>query len=138
MNNLTSELMHVVWSVERLSGDNGLSHLVQAWNLDSPKQDESTHRDSELIVQGWALTCSDASQSRLHLILRLRDHTLSFPMNTDRPDVVEQICKALPEAHPRLRCGFKQSIPFAEAAHGFEVGFETDGLIRPAARIRAA
>ena len=138
MNDLTSELTHVVWRVERLSGDNGLSHLVQAWNLDSPKQDESTPKDSELIVQGWALTCSDASQSTLHLILRLRDRTLSFPMNTNRPDVVEQICKALPEGHPRLRCGFQQSIPAAEASHGFEVGFETDGLICPAARIRVA
>lgn len=138
MNDLASELIHVVWSVERLSGDDNLSHLIQAWNLDSPKQDESTLKDSELIVQGWALTCSDVAQSALHLIFRLRDRTLSFPMNTNRPDVVEQICKALPEGHPRLCCGFQQSIPVAEASHGFEVGFETDGLICLTARIRAA
>ena len=138
MSDLISELTHVVWRVERLSEDNGLSHLIQTWNLDSPKPDESTPRDSELIVQGWALTCSDDAQSALHLILRLRDRTLSFPMNTNRPDVVEQICKALPEGHPRLRCGFQQSIPAAEAAQGFEIGFETHGLISPSARIHVA
>jgi len=138
VSDLISELTHVVWRVERLSEDNGLSHLIQAWNLDSPKPDESTPKDSELIVQGWALTCSDDAQSALHLILRLRDRTLSFPMNKNRPDVVEQICKALPDEHPQLRCGFEQSVPVAEAAHGFEIGFEADGLIRPAARIRVA
>ena len=138
MNVLNSELTHVVLHVERLSGDDGLSHLIQAWNLDSPKPDESAPKDSELILRGWVLTCSDVTQSALHLILRLRDRTLSFPMNRDRPDVVERICKALPDEHPQLRCGFEQSIPFAEAAHGFEIGFETDGLIRPAARIRVA
>jgi hypothetical protein len=136
MSDLISELTHVVWHVERLSEDNGLSHLIQAWSLDSPKPNESTPKDSELIVQGWALTCSDAAQSALHLILRMRDRTLSCPMNESRPDVVKKICKALPDEHPRLRCGFQQNIPLAEAAHGFEIGFETDGLIRPAARIR--
>ena len=138
MNEPISELTHVVWSVERLDGDDDLSHLIQAWNLDSPKQNESTPKGSELVVEGWALTCSDVAQSALHLILRLRDRTLSCPMNENRPDVVKKICKALPDEHPRLRCGFEQRIPFAEAAHGFEIGFETDGLIRPAARIRVA
>jgi hypothetical protein len=138
MNDPSSELTHVVWHVDRLSEDNGLSHLIQAWNLDSPKPEESTPQDSELIVQGWSLACSEASQAALHLVLRLRDRTLSFPMNKNRPDVVEQICKALPDGHPRLRCGFEQSIPLAEAAHGFEVGFEADGLIRIAARTGVA
>ena len=59
-------------------------------------------------------------------------------MNTNRPDVVVQICKALSDEHPQLRCGFEQSIPFSEAARGFEIGFETDGLIHPVARIRMA
>ncbi len=138
MNDPVSELTHLVWNVERLNGEDGLSHLIQDWNLDSPKPDESMPKDSELIVQGWALTCADASQSALHLVLRLRDRTLSFSMNRNRPDVVEQICKALPDKHPRLRCGFEQSVPVAEAANGIEVGFETDGLIRLAARIRVA
>jgi hypothetical protein len=138
MNDLSSNLTQVVWLVERLSADNGLSNLIQAWNLDSPKPDESTHGGSELVVRGWSLACSDASQAALHLVLRLRDRTLSWPMNSNRPDVVEQICRALPDEHPRLRCGFEQSMPFSEAAHGFEIGFETDGLIRPAARIRVA
>lgn len=138
MNEPISELTHVVWSVERLDGDDDLSHLIQAWNLDSPKQNESTPKGSELVVEGWALTCSDVAQSSLHLILRLRDRTLSFSMNKNRLDVVEQICKASPDELTRLRCGFEQRIPVAEAANGFEVGFETDGLIRLAARICVA
>jgi hypothetical protein len=138
MNDPSSELTHVVWHVERLSADNGLSNLIQAWNLDSPKPDESTQKGSELVVRGWSLACDDASQSALHLIVVLRDRTLSYPVNTNRPDVVVQICKALSDEHPQLRCGFEQSIPFSEAARGFEIGFETDGLIHPAARIRMA
>lgn len=138
MRHLIPESRHVVWRVERLSADNRLSHLIQAWNLDSPKQEESTPRNSDLLVQGWALTCSDAAQSTLHFVLRLRDRTLSFSMNSNRPDVVEQVCKTLPDEHPHLRCGFKQSVPFAEATNGFEVGFETDGVIHLAARIQVA
>jgi hypothetical protein len=105
------------------------------WHLETPCVDDTLPAGAELVVRGWALAAQDSNQSKLHVVFRLKTHTLSYPLNEPRGDVVKAICEAEPEGHPCLISGFRRMIPAAEAAQGIEIGFESDGLIQPAAKI---
>jgi hypothetical protein len=108
---------------------------IRQCHLETPCVDDMLPAGAELVVRGWVLAAKDCDQSKLHVVFRLKTHTLSYPMNESRGDVVKAICQAEPEGHPCLLCGFHRTIPASEAAQGFEIGFETDGLIQPVARI---
>ncbi len=112
--------------------------VVRQWHIETPAPGDKYPRGSEIPVRGWALASREQEQSSLHVVLRLKDRTLSLPLSEERPDVVEIVCKANPEGHPYLRSGFQFQIDATEAAKGFEIGFETDGRIFPVASIRVA
>ena len=110
--------------------------IIAQWHLESPQHGDVISGEGLLLVQGWALTIDPVLQSSLHIVFRFKDCTLSFPLNLSRIDVVEQVCKAPAVGHQQLLSGFSQSVAAREAGRGFEIGFEVDGLIHPAAVIR--
>lgn len=122
------------WKVDP-SSLNSAGAIVLRWHLETPVNSAPVSLDGSLPIQGWALALSPALQSQLHWVLRFRNRTLSAPCNQNRPDVVEQVCQASPEGHLQLQCGFFWEIDAIDAAKGFEVGFEIDGLIRPIVNI---
>lgn len=111
------------------------SAIVSHWHLETPAHDSPASDAASVTVRCWALAADPQLQSHLHMVLSLTARTVSIPASENRADVVKAICKAEPDGHPQLRCGFMYSLPAAEAMAGFQIGFETDGLIHPAARI---
>jgi hypothetical protein len=121
--------------VERLGGATKPGSPVAAWNLESPADGGRLPAGGQVPVTGWAVVAKESSQGRLHVVIRLKSRTLSYPLEVQRRDVVEQVLKTEAEGHPCLVCGFSRTVSAAEAAPGFEVGFESDGTIHPAARV---
>jgi hypothetical protein len=111
------------------------SAIVSHWHLESPVHDSPVSDAASVTVRCWALAADPQLQSHLHMVISLTGRTVSIPALENRADVVLAICKAEPGGHPQLRCGFMYSLPAAEAMAGFQIGFETDCLIHPAARI---
>jgi hypothetical protein len=113
-----------------------LSDLITRFHIDSPKSESRIASGGALVIGGWAIAVPE-QQNRVHLVLRFPGYTLSHPLNTDRGDVIEKVVKASAHGHPQLKCGFRYSVPLAEAKAGFEIGFETDGYIYTVARVFA-
>ncbi len=122
------------WREEQLPRES-YAAIVSHWHLETPVHDTPASVDDPVTVRCWALAADPQSQSHLHIVLSLSGRTVSIPASENRADVVKAICKAEPEGHPQLRCGFMYTLPATEAMAGFRIGFETDGLIHPAARI---
>lgn len=125
-----------VWKVE-LEPLDSFSDIVQRWHLESPTGGSpvSSSVDGVLDFRVWALAAVPEAQNRLHLVLRFPGRTVSHPANIARGDVIEIILKADPVGHSQKKCGYRISLPAAEALQGFEIGFETDGLIHSAAKV---
>ncbi len=130
----TSSLPLQLWRDEQLPRES-YAAIVSHWHLETPAHDTPASAADPLTVRCWALAADPQFQSHLHMVLSLSGRTVSIPASENRADVVQAICKADPDGHPQLHCGFKYSLPAAEAIAGFRIGFETDGLIHPAARI---
>jgi hypothetical protein len=122
------------WHEEQFSPES-YSARVRHWHLETPVHDTTVSDADPVTVRCWALAADPQLQSHLHMVLSVSGRTVSIPASENRADVVQAICKAEPEGNPQLRCGFMYSLPAAEAMAGFQIGFETDGLIHPAARI---
>jgi hypothetical protein len=120
--------------IEPISGS-PLPLLVSRWSLEAPHPEAPLASADIMEIRGWALTIPE-KQHCLHLVLRLKARTLSFPMNIERPDVINLILGQDPEHHPQLTCGFRYGLPLQEAIEGFTIGFETDLEIHPAVEIK--
>ncbi len=113
-----------------------LSSVVFRWNLEFPKAGEpfTSENGSPLSLRGWAVA-TGGNQPDLHLVLRFRDRTLSYPLNQDREDVVKYFFKENPEGQKYIHCGFKYPLNPVEVERGFEIAFEIDGLIHKAVQV---
>jgi len=124
-----------VCALELMPLANAADTIVRRWHLETPKVGNRLIGGGEIPVRGWVLATREQEQGRLHVVFRFKQRTLSFPIQEERRDVVEIICKASPDGHPCLRCGFRFPVDAAEAKQGFEIGFEVDGLIYTVARV---
>jgi hypothetical protein len=122
-------------TIELIPFQQSADSIVRHWHLETPAVGDRQIAKGEIPVRGWVLATREQEQGRLHVVFRFKQRTLSFPLQEERSDVVEIICKASPDGHPYLRSGFRFHIDVAEAAQGFEIGFEADGLIQTAARV---
>jgi hypothetical protein len=124
-----------VCALELMPLANPADTIIRHWHLETPAVGDRQIAKGEIPVRGWVLATREQEQGRLHVVFRFKQRTLSFPLQEERSDVVEIICKASPNGHPCLRCGFGFQIDAAEGAQGFEIGFEADGLIQTAAKV---
>jgi hypothetical protein len=124
------------WSITPIAGS-PLPLLIGSWYLEKPATDEPWPNHGIIEIRGWALAAPE-KQDFLHVVVQLCNKTLSFPMNVERPDVVDGVLGQDPEGHPQLKCGFRYAFPLPELAPGFVIGFETDLEIHPAVRVEAA
>jgi hypothetical protein len=125
------------WTIDKLSGPWPLTGIVSRWNLDTPKEGENHDHTKHTPIRGWALQ-AEGLTDHLHIVLQTKGRTLSYPLNAERPDVVQTVLQQDPIGHGQLMCGFALTLPADSAQEGIIVGFETNGLIHPAARISLA
>jgi hypothetical protein len=123
----------LTWHIESIPCPR-LGELINSWYLDTPKQGDSVAEVDVIQVSGWALASADR-QSRLHLVIRFRNRTLSYPLNQVRADVVDKVLGVKPEDSSQLQCGFTYPVTTEDAVGGFEIGFEIDGYIYEVAKI---
>jgi hypothetical protein len=124
-----------IWKVE-LENAEPPGSPVGDWHLESPAAGTQVAvGQADLGISVWAVSSIPDAQRLLRLVVRLQDRTLSLAPAVERPDVVEVVLKAPSACHPQLKCGYRLSVPVSEAVRGFGLGFETDGLIHPAARV---
>ncbi|MDP4528971.1 hypothetical protein Q3O59_08010 [Alkalimonas delamerensis] len=96
------------------------------WCLDYPLAEQLFVLDEEkntLYVQGWLLSLKPVQ--RIRLVLLQGEQRQYFPLNCERPDVIEAILKQPSDAHPQLRCGFKFTTEVL--VEQLRLGVELDG-----------
>jgi hypothetical protein len=124
-----------VCALELMPLANPADTIIRQWHLETPAVGDRLLGDGGIPVGGWVLATREQDHSRLHVVFRFQQRTLSFPLQEERRDVIEIICKSAPDGHPCLRCGFRFPVDAAEAKQGFEIGFEVDGLIYTVTRV---
>jgi hypothetical protein len=107
---------------------------VRQWHLDGPVPGPLGADPASVLIRGWAVPSGDGADP-LHFVIKTSRETLCYPMNEDRPDVVEHFSNAaLPLAVP-VRSGFRYEASLAELRGGVFFGFETRGRIVLARRL---
>ena len=124
-----------VCALELMPLANPADTIIRQWHLETPAVGDRQIAKGEIPVRGWVLATREQAQGLLHVVLRFKQRTLSFPLQEERRDVIEIIFKSVPDGHPCLRCGFRFPVDAAEAAQRFEISFEADGLIQTAAKV---
>lgn len=98
--------------------------LVHRWNLESVKDGEACQRSGQrLLVTGWVWPT--AGGHRVRLATRQNGVTRSYPLNVQRPDVVQALQGEAPGAGSSY-CGFRYKL---QMDGEFEIGFEIDGWL---------
>ncbi|MCP5479625.1 MAG: hypothetical protein H7A20_12725, partial [Rhodanobacteraceae bacterium] len=102
------------------------SETIWRWALDTPSNDAVAFDDQTLVrISGWVLLSVPDQEPRV--VVRSNDRTASWPLNVERPDVVEALADAaIPAGALRLCCGFGRRMTLRD---GFDLGFEIDGVI---------
>jgi hypothetical protein len=98
--------------------------LVYRWNLESMGEGPSLEFDGDrAILRGWVL----GTKSRpVHVAVRQDGVCRSYPLNEERPDVLEAVLKQHPNQNTGMLCGFRFSVGQATE---LDFGFEVDGRI---------
>jgi hypothetical protein len=131
----STERQQPCWNIQKESGQCE-SEVVSRWNLEHPSAGCIWEHAGSVLIRGWALAATPSWQSKLHVVIRLRDRSLSCPLWKGRADVVEALYPEKgPEIKTYLRCGFEHSIPAEDAMYGFKIGFEVDGVIHNVAKL---
>lgn len=100
------------------------SRFIYRWNLESIQEGKRLQaQDGRMVVSGWVVGNTPA---RIHLATRQDDVTRCYPLNVERPDVVQAVSSEKPSASTNLFCGFSYALKSDTA---FEIGFEVDGWI---------
>jgi hypothetical protein len=123
------------WHLEKAPAIRPLSNIIQRWNLDSPKNATPDDGADSLTIAGWALGVGGQHEN-LHVVLQTAEGTWSYPLDLKRPDVIESVLNQEPKGQKELVCGFAHQLPKALVRQGVTLGFETDGVIHAALKIR--
>jgi len=127
-----------IWKVE-LEKTEPPGGPVGRWHSESPAAGSPVAPGQAVLgISVWALSSIPDAQALLRVVVRLPGRTLSIAPAIERPDVIEAVLEVPSARHPQLKCGYIVSVPFSEAMQGFGIGFETDGLIHPAAKVSIA
>ncbi len=118
-------------------GDRALAQIIYKWSLGSPKHGAKYKPTEAVEIRGWAIGHPD-KHTMLHLVIQAQAHTFSYPLNVARPDVLKTILKSDTTERDELVCGFSRWLPAKDFEDGVNIGFETEGIIHPAARISLA
>jgi hypothetical protein len=124
------------WLVDAISSPRPLTDIVSRWSLDGPKNGAPADNSPEAKLYGWALG-KGQHHPNLHVVLQTKEGTWSHPLSSSRPDVVKNVIGQEPAGQKELICGFVHTLPkklFTDG--GVTLGFETEGTIHPAVRIR--
>jgi hypothetical protein len=107
---------------------------VRQWHLDGPVPGPLGADQTSVLIRGWAVPSGDVADP-LHFVIKTSRETLCYPMNEDRPDVVEHFSNAAPPLAVPVRSGFRYEASLAELRGGVFFGFETRGRIVLARRV---
>ena len=100
------------------------SRFIYRWNLESLQEGKRLQaQDGRMVVSGWVVGNTAA---RIHLATRQEGVTRCYPMNVERPDVVQALMNENPTCAMSQFCGFSYAMKSDTA---FDIGFEVDGWI---------
>ena len=98
--------------------------FVDRWNLETIRDGNVCESEGEhLIVGGWAW---GKTSRPINIAVRQEGVTRSYPLNVERPDVVQALAENPGERWGDVICGFKYKVKNNAA---FDIGFEVDGWI---------
>lgn len=98
--------------------------LLHRWSFDSVRDDRiQRDEDARVIVSGWAWPKSPAE---VRLAVRQDGITRSYPMNVERPDVVQALQGESGAGFGPPCCGFRYTV---RGGNEFQIGFEVDGWL---------
>ncbi len=104
------------WKV-KYEPSESFSSVVLRWHLESPA-DGNQASSTGIVVMDISLRALSAlphAQSRLNVVLRFPGRTMSCPANVGRSDAIEIMLKTDPVGYPQIKCGYRISVPEAEA-----------------------
>ncbi|WP_144984496.1 glycosyltransferase family 2 protein [Halomonas sp. C22] len=88
---------------------------IERWSLDYPSpQRGSRFLPSGRVVQGWLLLPEHLQDMRaqVRIVARwLPVYELCYPLDIERPDVIENVLSVAAEGHAQQRCGFRFTVP---------------------------
>lgn len=104
--------------------DPEFGRLVHRWSIDSFRDGSMLQEGAEhLVISGWVWPTSTAE---VQLATRQGGVTRSYPMNVERPDVVQSLQVECDNGSASSVCGFKYTVL---GGKDFEIGFEIDGWL---------
>ncbi|MGO3058823.1 MAG: glycosyltransferase family 2 protein, partial [Halomonas sp.] len=88
---------------------------IERWALDFPSEQRgSRFMPSGRVVQGWLLLPASLAemQPQVRVVAEWKEpFELSYPLEIDRPDVIENVLEQSADTHPQRRCGFRFTVP---------------------------
>lgn len=88
---------------------------IERWALDYPSEQRgSRFLPSGRVVQGWVLLPDSLveMQAQVRVVAEWQPgYELCYPLEIERPDVIENVLEQSAEHHPQRRCGFRFTIP---------------------------
>ncbi|MBI5429093.1 MAG: hypothetical protein HY938_01405 [Nitrosomonadales bacterium] len=111
---------------------------IYRWNLESIQEGSRLQTDEgRMVVSGWVV---GNAPTAVHIATRQDGVTRCYPLNVERPDVVQAVLNERPSGSKNPICGFRHVLKSDTA---FDIGFEVDGWIfwlysgEPAPRIQS-
>ena len=100
------------------------SRFIYRWNLESIQEGRRLEaQDGRMVVRGWVVGNTPVA---VHIATRQNGVTRCYPLNVERPDVVQAISNENPSIAVNPICGFSYAMRSDTA---FDIGFEIDGWI---------
>ena len=97
---------------------------IYRWNLESIQAGSRLQTEAgRMVVSGWVM---GNAPSAVHIAMRQDGVTRCYPLNVERPDVVQALMNENPTGAMSRFCGFSYAMKSDTA---FDIGFEVEGWI---------
>ena len=97
---------------------------IYSWNLESIQAGSRLQTEAgRMVVSGWVM---GNAPSAVHIAMRQDGVTRCYPLNVERPDVVQALMNENPAGAMSRFCGFSYAMKSDTA---FDIGFEVEGWI---------
>jgi len=97
---------------------------IYSWNLESIQAGSRLQTEAgRMVVSGWVM---GNAPSAVHIAMRQDGVTRCYPLNVERPDVVQALMNENPTGAMSRFCGFSYAMKSDTA---FDIGFEVEGWI---------
>lgn len=98
--------------------------LICRWNLESLQEGVRFQaEEGRMVVSGWVVGNTPAE---VHIAIRQDGVTRCYPLNVERPDVVQVVMNENLSVPPSRFCGFRYVM---KSDTSFDIGFEVEGWI---------